>query len=228
MVVALCSFVTFAASEYMVYNFSMVANTTVGKGKTTTSCGDSYVWRTAMTQRIKGIIAGCGCQSILADGSCENALVLLWNETTKTQITNFTFSTWVVQRIGKTGEKAEHIAVIKCDDFEITLGGFGQYKNDHVTVSGMAAGVATAPVFTTLGKCNACAIEPDSTDQTVALAPCKNGVCEASANADITPFAGRYTLKYNSILSKTVSKNGISSNTLKTPVYVDINKGFFD
>lgn len=228
-VVALSMVGAFAASEYMVYDFQAVAKTTKAKGKVTTSCGDEYIYRGATAkQKIRGVIAGCGCGSILANGSCDNALVLLWNETTKQQITNYTFSTWVVQRIGKNGEQAEHIAEIECDGFKITLCGLGTYKNDHVSVSGNFAGAAVAPYYTTKGSCNACSVVEDSTDQTVAAAPCEDGVCTTADNSDVTPFGGTYTLKYNASKSKKVSKNGISANLLGAPAYVDVDSGFFD
>lgn len=218
----------FAASEYMVYDFTMNVKTTKAKGTTTTSCGDTYVWRDTGAQRVRGVIAGCGCASVFANGSCDNALVLLWNETTKQQITNYTFSTWIVQRIGKKGEKAEHIAKIECDDFEVTLAGTGTYKNDHVSVSGNFAGIASAPYWTTLASCTACSVTPGSEDQTVALAPCENGTCTAATDSDITPFYGTYSLKYNSSKSAKVSKKGISAKLLGTPAYVDVDSGFFD
>ena len=212
----------FAASEYMVYDFVMSAKTTKAKGVTQTACGDDYVWRDKGSQKVRGIIAGCGCASIFANGSCDNALVLLWNETTKQQITNYTFSTWVVQRIGKKGEKAEHIARIETDEFEVTLAGLGTYKNDRVAVSGDFAGMASAPYYVTLGSCTACGSTPDTEDQTVALAPCTDGACTASTTGNATPFYGSYSLKYNAKKSANTSKNGISSKSLGTPAYVEI------
>ena len=225
---AICGMSVMAASEYMVYDFTMSAKTTKAKGKTSTSCGDEYVWRDSGAQKVRGVIAGCGCPSILANGSCENALVLLWNETTKQQITNYTFSTWVVQRIGKKGEKAEHMAKIETDEFEVTLAGLGTYKSDHVSVSGNFAGVAAAPYLLTRGSCTACAVTPDTEDQTVAVAPCEDGICTAADNSDTTPFYGSYSLKYNQSKSKKASKSGITAKVLGTPAYVDIESGFFD
>lgn len=226
--VALCSFVTFAASEYMVYDFALVAKTTRAKGVKDTSCGNEYVWRDSASLRIRGIIAGCGCNSILANGSCDNALVLLWNENTKTQITNFTFNTWIIQRIGKSGEKVEHIAKIKCDDFEVMLGGLGSYLRNHMFVTGHFGGFALAPYLVTLGSCNACMSTPDSLQQSIALAPCEDGACTESTTSENTPFFGTYSLRYNTSKSARTTAYGISSSTLGTPVYVDINKGLIE
>ena len=225
---AACSMAAMAASEYMVYDFTMTAKTTKAKGQVTTSCGDDYTWRDNGSQKISGVIAGCGCESIFANGSCNNALVVLWNETTKQQITNYTFSTWVVQRIGKKGEKIEHIAKIETDEFEVTLAGLGSYKKSHVSVNGNFAGTANAPYFVTLGSCNACGVTPGSEDQTTALAPCEDGICIEADNGDTTPFFGAYSLKYNSKKSKKVSKDGITAKALGTPAYVDVDAGYFD
>lgn len=233
-----------AASEYMVYDFTMTAKTTKAKGVTTcgktTNCGacgecgfdetasSQYVWRDKASYKIRGIIAGCGCASILANGSCDDALVLLWNETTKQQITNFTFSTWIVQRIGKKGASSEHIAKIETDDFEVTLGGLGEYKKHHTKISGNFAGVAAAPYLVTPGLKSVCYEEPGTSEQSSALAPCEDG-CGEAENADVTPYFGSYTLKYNSKKSKKVAKkNNLTAKALGCPSYVDINLGLSD
>ena len=227
--VAALSMGVFAASEYQVYDFALAVKTTAAKGKVSTSCGDTYVWRDANGVKIRGVIAGCGCGAILANGSCENALVLLWNETTKTQISNDVISTWIVQRIGKSGQKAEHIAELKCDDFEITLAGIGTYKDPYLkSLSGNFAGFAKAPILVTAGSCNACGVTPGSEDESVAVAPCEDGICTTADNSDITPMYGTYTLKYNSGKSKKISKNGISAKLLGCPSYVKVDEGFFE
>ena len=237
MAAALFSAVACLAGTYQVYDFTMTVKTTKGKGAVETSCGDTYVWRDSGTQKIQGIVAGCGCGAVNADGVCENALVLLWNTTTKTQITNIEMTTWIVQRIGKSGEKVEHIAQITSDDFTVMLAGLGAYKTDKrdanldcvKNVSGNFAGYAVAPYFLTKGYTSCCApAVPDSEDQTMAVSVCNEGVCTAATNGDVTPFYGTYSLKYNSTKSSNCSKKGISSTTLKTPAYVDISKGTFD
>ncbi len=217
------------AGEYQVYDFAMGIKTTVGKGKVTTSCGDEYVWRDGKSMKIRGVIAGCGCGAILANGSCQNALVLLWNETTKQQISNDVITAWVIQRIGKKGEKVEHMATFKCDEFEVTLAGLGTWKSSHLnTLSGNFGGVAVAPWLVTAGSCTACGITPGSEDQSVAVAPCEDGICTASDTSDVTPMYGTYTLKFNSSKSKKISKKGISAKLLGCPAYVDVDEGFFD
>ena len=217
------------ASEYQVYDFAMAIKTTAAKGKVTTSCGDAYVWREGKSMKIRGVIAGCGCGAILANGVCENALVLLWNETTRQQISNDVISAWVVQRIGKKGEKAEHMASFKADDFELTLAGFGSWKGEYLkTLSGNCAGVATAPWLVTAGSCTACGVTPDSTDRSMAVAPCEDGVCTEADDSDITPMYGNYVLKYNASKSKKISKSGISAKLLGCPAYVVVDEGFFD
>ena len=229
MVVAtMCALTAAVASEYMVYDFTMTAKTTKAKGKIGASCSDTCVWRDAGSQKIRGVIAGCGCESVLANGSCINALVLLWNETTKQQITDYELSTWIVQRIGKKDNKAEHIAKITCDDFEVTLAGLGTYSKDHLNVSGNFAGFAGAPYLVTPGARTACSEEPDEIDQSIASAPCAGGLCDEADNSAITPFFGSYTLKYNASKSKSVSNNGLTAKTLGAPTYVDIEAGYFE
>lgn len=66
-VLAACG-ISAMANEYQVYDFAMSLKTTAAKGKVTTSCGDSYVWRDGKSMKIRGIIAGCGCGAILANG----------------------------------------------------------------------------------------------------------------------------------------------------------------
>ena len=220
----------FAAAEYQVYDFQMVVKTTKGKGKITTSCGDAYVWRDSGAQKIQGVIAGCGCGAIKADGTCDNAIVALWNATTRTQITNAEITAWVVQRIGKKGEKVEHMAKISCEYFDIMLAGLGTYKADKLgekydrvtLVSGNFAGFATAPFVTTAGNCSACTVTPDVTDQTMAVPVCIDGICEVATESATTPYFGSYSIRYNATKSVKTSKKGISNTTLGAPAYVDL------
>ena len=225
-VLAACG-ISLMASEYQVYDFAMTLKTTAAKGKVTTSCGDSYVWRESKNMKIRGVIAGCGCGAILANGVCANARVLLWNETTKQQISNDVISAWVVQRIGKKGEKVEHMATLKADDFELALAGFGSWKGQSLkSLSGNCAGIATAPWLVPAGSCTACGETP--IDQSIAVAPCEDGICTEADDSDITPMYGNYVLKYNTSKSKKISKNGISAKLLGCPSYVNVNEGSFD
>ena len=231
---AICGAV-FAASEYQVYDFTMNVETTKAKGMTETACGDEYIYRDAGKQKIKGIIAGCGCASILANGSCQNALVILWNETTHSQITNAEFATWIVQRIAKKNNKVEHIAKIVTDEFEVMLGGIGTYsinKNDanldHVnTINGKFGGFANAPYHVIYGSCSACAATPDIINQSEATTIC-DCACEISDDAATTPYFGTYTIKYNKNKSAKTSKNGISNASFGAPAYVNVMLGFED
>lgn len=228
MALAVCG-MTVMAAEYQVYDLVMNVKTTTAKGKVTTSCSGEYVWRDGKTHKIQGIIAGCGCGAILADGSCENALVLLWDATTKTQISNEVITAWTVQRIGKKGEKCEHMASFACDDFEVTLAGLGTYKPPYLKrLSGNFAGFAKAPWLITAGSCTACSVTPGSEDQTMAAALCEDDLCTTADNSDFTPMYGTYTIKYNASKSKKVSKSGISAKALGCPAYVVVDEGFFD
>lgn len=221
----------FAASEYQVYDFQMRVKTTQAAGVDTTSCGSAYAYRDNGYRVIRGVIAGCGCGAIKADGVCANAIVALWDETSRTQITNVQISTWIVQRIGKTGSKVEHIAQITCSEFDVYLAGFGSYAIDKLdenldyvrTIDGNFAGKAIAPYKVTLGSCSACARTPDTVAQTTALPVCKSGVCDVSLDSTVTPYFGIYAIRYNPIKSIMTTKNGISNAYLGAPAYVTID-----
>ena len=220
----------FGASEYQVYDFALNVKTTKAKAKAKTSCGDDYIYREAGSRKLLGIVAGCGCGAIKADGSCENALVLIWDSTSKTQITNAVLNKWIVQRIGKKGTVVEHMAEIETENFKITLGGLGSYSISKTdanldkvsTISGHFAGYCSAPYLTILGSCSACGFDPGSVEQTTALTVC-DCACSDAAEADTTPYYGTYVIKYNSAKSKKTSKNGISNASLGVPSYVKIN-----
>ena len=74
------------------------------------------------------------------DPSCENFQIYLWNATTKTQLTNFTFKTVLLQRIGKTGKQVEQVATLVVEDqdgdkYELMLAGFGRNRHECRFVS---------------------------------------------------------------------------------------------
>ena len=170
-------FSAFAAdTQYKVYDVQMTLKTTKAGGQTQTSCGDTYTWRTKGSRKVKGVIAGCGCIAAAGDPSCDNFQIYFWDETTKTQLTNFTYTTVIAQRIGKKGEQVEHYVTFEVTDpdgekFVLALVGLGSYKEskkgenyDTISVSGNVTGVMDAPYKTTLGSCSACSSTPDTTD----------------------------------------------------------------
>lgn len=234
MLVALCcAMATFAATEtqFKVYDVKLSLKTTKASGVASTTCGDQYVYRTKATRKVEGVIAGCGCIAAAGDPSCDNFVMYFWDATTKTALTNYTFKTELVQRIGKKGEQVEHVVTFTVDGqddelYELTLAGFGTYnasKNgseyDTMSVSGNVTGLKDAPYKVTLGSCNACSSTPDSIAQSDALAICEEGSCAASDTSDITPVCGTYTMKYNASKSKKCEKSGVSAKTLGVPAY---------
>ena len=166
------------------------------------------------------------------DPSCENFQIYLWNATTKTQLTNFTFKTVLLQRIGKTGKQVEQVATLVVEDqdgdkYELMLAGFGTYtiakggaNYDTISVVGGVTGTVDAPYRKTLGSCTACGVTPDQIDQSQAVAVCEEGVCTQSDTSDVTPAYGTYVMKYNSGKSSKCEKRGVSSSTLGLPAYV--------
>ena len=122
-----------ADTQYKVYDLLLSLKTTKAGGVTTTPCGDSYAYRVKSTRKIQGVIAGCGCLAAAGDDTCVNFNIFLWDVTTKTQLTNFTFKTELLQRIGKKGEQVEQVVTIVVEDqsgesFELVLAGLGTYS----------------------------------------------------------------------------------------------------
>lgn len=234
---ALCAalgFSTLADTQYKVYDVTMALKTTKAGGQVSTSCGDTYTWRTKSTRKVQGVIAGCGCIAMAGDPSCENFQIYFWDTTTKTQLTNFTYTTELIQRIGKKGEQVEQFVTFVVTDqdgekFELQLAGLGTYKiskkgeeYDTISVSGSVTGVMDAPYNVIVGSCTACGITPDAVDQTQAVKVCESGVCTEADNSDTTIVHGTYSFKYNSKKSKSAEKNGITKKVLGLPDYVNL------
>jgi len=232
-----CAAGVFAKSsetQYKVYDVKMSLKSTKAGGTVTTACGDSYVYRVKSSKKIQGVIAGCGCIAMAGDPTCDNFEAYFWDATTKTQLTNFTWKTELLQRIDKTGTTVEQVVTFTVEDqegekFEIVLAGFGSYKAskagsefDVMSTSGYVAGTLDAPYKTTLGSCSACSSTPDSVDQTQAAAVCEEGVCTVSDTSAVTPVCGTYSMKYNLSKSKKAEKSGISAKTLGLPSYVKL------
>ena len=223
-----------AETQYKVYDLSLALKAAKAGGVTSTSCGDEYIYRVKGTRKLQGIIAGCGCLAMAGDETCENFQIYLWDATTKTQLTNFTFKVELLQRIGKKGEQVEQYATLEVADpdgekFVLALAGFGTYKAskvdanyDTMSVNGGVTGTVDAPYKTIRGSCTACSVTPDVTEQTQAVAICEEGVCTASDTSDISPVFGTYTMKYNQSKSVKCEKKGLSKATLGLPAYVEL------
>lgn len=245
-VCAMCAVFGIAAlaGEYQVYKFQFNAKTTAAKGILANGCcgdSDDYCYREKQTVKIQGILAGCGCKAIQANGACENAVLYIWDATHKIAITNVTETMlpWIVQRIGKKANGIEHVASLKATygsndeyGFDVTMAGFGTYKDNtkdssasYVSaIDGNFAGIANAPWYVKLGKCTACSVEPDTEEQSIAFDTCDN--CSdgltPSMYSDITPFFGTYSFRYDAGKSKACTKNGLSQKNLGLPSYVGL------
>jgi hypothetical protein len=223
----------FADTQYKVYDFALTLSTTKAGGTTTTACGDTYMWRTKGTRKLQGVVAGCGCVAMAGDPTCNNFVIYLWDVTTKTQVTNFTYETKIMQRIGKKGEFVEHYVELVIDDagdekFTLVLCGLGTYtvskqgaNYDRTSISGKVTGIKAAPYVFTKGCSSCCGfVTPDSEDQTTAAKICEDGLCTASDDGDTTVCFGTYTFKYNGTKSAKCEKKGISAASLGLPNYV--------
>ena len=222
-----------ADTQFKVYDVNMVLKTTKAGGSYVTPCGETVYYRTPKAFKVKGVIAGCGCLAAKGDPTCQNFVAYFWDETSKTQLTNYTFETKVLQRIDKGSFKVEQLVLFTVTDqegelFELQLAGFGNYKEgklgvdfDVINTSGKVTGLKDAPLLVKLGSCTACSVTPDTVNQTTALAVC-DCECTESDTADVTVVEGTYTMKYNASKSKNCEKRGVSKLTLKTPSYVNL------
>lgn len=223
-----------AETQYKVYDVKMSLKTTKAGGTVTTACGDTYTYRVKGSRKIEGVIAGCGCLAMAGDPTCDNFETYFWDATTKTQLTNYTWKTELLQRIDKTGKVVEQVVTFVVEDqdgekFELVLAGFGSYsasKNgaiyDTISVSGNVAGTVDAPYKTTRGSCSACGETPDTVDQTQAAAVCEDGICTESDTSAVTPVHGSYSMKYNKSKSAKAEKSGVTAKTLGLPSYVKL------
>lgn len=232
MMVVLGCLAGYSETQYKVYDITMSLQSTKAAGVTSTPCGDQYQYRVKQARKIKGVIAGCGCEAAAGDPTCLNFNAYFWDFTTGVPLTNVTWTTKVLQRIGKKGEQVEQVVQFDVTDqegenFSIILSGIGIYKAskkdakyDYINVSGNVAGWKDAPYWTTAPKSQCCGQStPGSVDQTQALPVCENGACTASADSDVTPVYGSYTMKYNALKSSLCEKKGITFTVLGVPVY---------
>ena len=220
-----------ASTQYKVYDVKMSLKTTKAGGTVATACGDTYTYRVKSSRKIEGVIAGCGCLAMAGDPTCDSFETYFWDATTKTQLTNYTWKTELLQRIDKTGKTVEQVVTFVVEDqdgekFELMLAGFGTYsaskkdaEYDTISVSGGVTGIVDAPYKTTRGSCGACNETPDTVVQTQAAAVCEDGICTESDASDVTPVYGSYSMKYNKSKSAKAEKSGATPKTLGLPSY---------
>lgn len=221
-----------ASTQYKVYDVKMSLKTTKAGGMVATECGDTYAYRVKSSRKIEGVIAGCGCLAMAGDPTCDGFKMYFWDATTKTQLTNYTWKTELLQRIDKTGRVVEQFAVFSVEDqdgeqFELTLTGFGTYsaskkgaEYDTISVNGGVTGIVDAPYKVIRGSCAACNETPDTVVQTQAMTVCEDGICTESDTSDVTPVYGSYSMKYNKSKSAKAEKYGVKAKTLGLPSYV--------
>lgn len=223
-----------ASTTYKVYDVTFTMKTTKAGKMVVGDCGDEWLSREKGSKKIKGVIAGCGCLAALADPSCENFKMYFWDESTKTQLTNFVFGVEMLQRIGRKSNLVEHFGIFFSEqDFEsmmFSMAGTGTYSDsklgfdyDHVSASGNIVGMMEAPVKLIKGDCNACAPTPDEIITSTAIAVCEDGTCAESELANITAVCGTYTIKFNQSKASKCAKKGVSASALGLPKYVDFN-----
>ena len=221
-----------ASTQYKVYDVKMSLKTTKAGGMVATACGDAYAYRVKSSRRIEGVIAGCGCLAMAGDPTCDAFETYFWDATTKTQLTNYTWKTELLQRIDKTGKTVEQVVTFVVEDqdgeqFELTLTGFGMYsaskkgaEYDTISVNGGVTGIVDAPYKVIRRSCAVCDETPDTVVQTQAMTVCEDGICTESDMSDVTPVYGSYSMKYNKSKSAKAEKYGATPKVLGLPSYV--------
>lgn len=109
MMVVLGCLAGYSETQYKVYDITMSLQSTKAAGVTSTPCGDQYQYRVKQARRIKGVIAGCGCEAAAGDPTCLNFNAYFWDLYAGVPLTNVTWTTKVLQRIGKKGEQVEQV-----------------------------------------------------------------------------------------------------------------------
>lgn len=215
-----------ADTAYKVYDVAISLKTTKAGKTVAADCGEEYAYRERGTRKIKGVVAGCGCLTMLADPTCSNFKIYFWDETSKTQITNFEFSVSLAQRIGKKQTTFEHMATLAVEDgTDLLMAGFGTYRRsksganyDTATASGNVVGLMAAPYVA--GKQSCCGEEVEAV-QTKAFEVCVDGSCSEASDSGLTPAYGSYTMKPNTSKASKCAKKGVTAKNLGLPSYVD-------
>ena len=224
-----------ALADAQVYEMQLTVKTTVTKSGQVkfVSCDcpvDSYdMYRKQGTVKIKGLIWGCDCVTISKPQISTNSTSLatseygyiFWNETTKKPL-NLRFTWELLNRIDKTGQKAEGTWVLSDDEglFYIMGAGFGSVKDTIVrqpecqrtatwvpSMTGNLAGWSTPGAIVTVkateGECSWCEKIAGTEEQTAYAVGWT--LCDCGESDERTAASGTWKLKYNAKASKILS-----------------------
>lgn len=235
-VAAAMAFVSAAAlADAQVYEMQLTVKTTVTRsGQVRFVACDCPVdgntlYRSQGTVKIKGLIWGCDCVTLsdpeISSGASSLAKssygYIFWNETTKKPL-NLKFGWELLNRIDRSGQKAEGTWTLSSDDgsFYIMGSGFGSVKDTVVTkpvcertatwvpsMSGNLAGWSTpgaiVTVAATAGECSWCKKIEGKEEQTASAKGWT--LCECGDSDERTAASGTWKLKYNKKASQILS-----------------------
>ncbi len=222
---AFVSTAALAADEAQVYEFTLTLKSTIARKGSTSSVvcdspeNDTGLFRKQGSVRVKGLIWGCGCETIadpvkISDPSATYGYIF-WNITTG-QVLDGEFAWKILNRIDKTLRKAEGVWMLEGDSFTLVGGGFGTVKDtvdreccviENTVISSMngnCAGWFTMP-STVVGKgkeeiCTKCSMVA-GTEDVVAVAP-GFSLCDCDEGSELTAVSGTWRLKYSAALTR--------------------------
>lgn len=243
--------------EAQVYDLTITVKTTAAKrGKLTPKTNpfvtetDTIVYRAQSTQKWKGLVWGCDCESIagkwqvIDETSGSVAGCVIWSG--KDDIVHLDDMNWrLLNAIDKKGDKCEGAWTIgeMSEDSTafLSFAGFGtlaiKYTNVPCedpelnctsylkTMSGNVAGWMPAPAITTEGKPGTCIFcgegDPEDPGTTDYATAWDFCPCEEYADLAATAISGTWTMKYNATLSKKLKTESRITKVYKFPAKIE-------
>jgi len=238
-VVALSS--AFVAAEPIVYDVTMKVKTTVGKsGNVSVSCiaggSTNLVYRKQGTISVKGLIWGCGCDSLIGpltytDPSADGCY--FWNETERKPIAGGTIVWPVLGRIDNKMKKAEGVMELTAEEWYLVCAGFGKadiledQSGFLAKLKGYFAGWRVAPMWSYISRGEPCSFcESGTADLTYYQPAVAWALCSCAEPSEKTAAFGSWLLKYNKNVSKRLGGEGVTEITqvYTFPSYVPVKK----
>lgn len=235
-----------------VYEFTLTLKSTAGAiGNSSLPCGDCETdgsYRKAKTVKIKGVLWGCECKSIVESKRYSSPTedgCIFWNETAK-QVIAADFAWDLLGRIDKRANKVEGSWTISTDNGLVSIrgGGIGTVKDSSVgadcnlsntvvkAISGSCGGWLPAPIIIaehgTPGECSYCSITPGTPDvykMVPSLSLC--GGCDLCGDesclalgVEKTTAYGNWKLKLHEKATKALLEHDSVLDAYKFPTYV--------
>ena len=214
------------------------------------SVSDSIVYRKQSTQKWKGLVWGCDCESlagkwrVIDETSSSVSGCVIWNSKSNDILFLDDLSWKLLNAIDVKGDKCEGAFTIGDMEEEssafLTFAGFGslviKYTSEPCedpelnctsyvkTMSGNVAGWMPAPSLTTGGRKGTCVFCGEGDDGEEATTDASVAwdfcPCEEYADASLTAISGSWTLKYNAKLSAKLKNKASIVDVYKFPTAV--------